>query len=177
MSDPRSAEDPLAQLDHDERAALADLASATADLDDDERAAVANIAAAAGDGGVGRRTVLQALGVLGIGTLLGVGATKGVDEVAADPDPDDSAGDVGAPGDRVDVFAEGVDLGTGHSIFLGDNDEGDLEYDSQSGAVVLSGTGLVVPTISFTGDTLNLPGVSSSPSASTRDMWYRTDLD
>jgi hypothetical protein len=54
--------------------------------------------------------VLKIAAALGIGSLAGGGAaSKLVGSAAAQADTSDSDGNVGLPGDRVDVFADGVD--------------------------------------------------------------------
>lgn len=57
-----------------------------------------------------RRQVMQGAGVLGLGALLGGGATTAATGTAAAAASDsDSDGDIGSASNRVDVFADGVD--------------------------------------------------------------------
>lgn len=59
--------------------------------------------------GVNRREFGKAAGALGLGALLGGGgAATAIDSASADASTSDQYGDVGEPGDRVDVFADGV---------------------------------------------------------------------
>lgn len=63
--------------------------------------------------GVSRREAMQAGGALGVGALLGGGGGLALTQrAAADASTSDSDGNVGLPGDRVDVFADGVDATT-----------------------------------------------------------------
>lgn len=88
-------------LSDGEREALSWLAS----LGEDEREAVGEYAAARAEGMVSRRDALALAG----GALVGGAAGGGlVGSAAADASTSDSDGDVGLPGDRVDVFADGV---------------------------------------------------------------------
>jgi hypothetical protein len=60
--------------------------------------------------GTSRRDVLKIAAALGIGSIAGGGAASElVGSAAAQADTSDSDGNVGLPGDRVDVFADGVD--------------------------------------------------------------------
>lgn len=57
----------------------------------------------------GRRAVLQGGAAVAAGAAIGTKGRDAVGEAAAQPDPDDGTGNVGTPGDRVDVFANGLD--------------------------------------------------------------------
>lgn len=84
--------DPLADLSHEEKRALAELARASA------------------EGRIDRRDLLKAGGVLGLGALLGGGASTAIDPASAAASDSDTDGDVGEPTDRVDVFGDGASL-------------------------------------------------------------------
>lgn len=79
------------------------------DLSPDQQHAIVDLAQARLEGGVDRRTLMQALGATGVGALLGGGSLAAVDRAAGQASTSDGDGDVGLPGDPVDVFADGVD--------------------------------------------------------------------
>lgn len=59
--------------------------------------------------GLSRRDLMKASGGVGLGALLGGGSIAATQTGAADPSTSDSDGNVGLPGDRVDVFSDGID--------------------------------------------------------------------
>lgn len=84
----------------------------TAELEqrlDEQRQEIEALRQAVQGGGPTRRGLMQGAGALGVGALLGGGASHAIDPVAADASTSDSDGDVGTPSNRLDVFADGVD--------------------------------------------------------------------
>jgi hypothetical protein len=89
--------------------------------------------------GVSRRELLEGGGALGLGALLGGGgALAATGTAAADASTSDSDGNVGTPGDRVDVFGDGGDF-TSLSTDSGTVDGDELVgFPSTSSAVSIS---------------------------------------
>lgn len=119
--------DPLAALNTEEREALAELAKARA------------------SGKMSRRDYLQAGGLLLGGGLVGGGAgLAATGQASADASTSDGDGDVGLPGDRVDVFADGVDAATVSTEDL-QNADGDLRrYGAEFTGYLNSSNELVI---------------------------------
>ena len=93
-----TGQNPLLELSPDKQAELVQLVE-NGDLD--------SIADATG---IDRRTVLKIGAALGVGSVAGgLSARELVQEARAAADTTDADGNVGLPGDRVDVFAEGID--------------------------------------------------------------------
>jgi len=93
-----TGQNPLLELSEDKQAELVHLV---------ENGNLDSIADATG---IDRRTVLKIGAALGVGSVAGgLSARELVQEARAAADTTDSDGNVGLPGDRVDVFAEGVD--------------------------------------------------------------------
>lgn len=79
-------------------------------LSEDEQQALAELAQARVESSITTRDFLKAAGVIGTGAVLGGGAIElATQDAAADASTTDDDGDVGQPGDRVDVYADGVD--------------------------------------------------------------------
>ncbi|QIO22411.1 twin-arginine translocation signal domain-containing protein [Haloarcula sp. JP-L23] len=75
------------------------------DLSNEELEALAELAQARVERRVSRRDVLKGAGALGVGGLLGGGATSAA---SADASDTDSVPDVGTPSNPVDVFGDGI---------------------------------------------------------------------
>jgi len=74
---------------------------------------IKELRAARDDESLSRRETLKLLGALGVGVAGGGAAAQSIGIVSADASTSDSDGNVGLPGDRVDVFADGVDATIG----------------------------------------------------------------
>jgi len=93
-----TGENPLLELSSDKQAELVQLV---------ENGNLDSIAEATG---IDRRTVLQIGAALSVGSIAGgLSARELVQEARAAADTTDGDGNVGLPGDRVDVFAEAID--------------------------------------------------------------------
>jgi len=91
-------EHPLLQLSPEKQSQLVDL------VENGEIDAISEAT------GLSRRQILQVGAALGVGSVAGgLSASELVRKVRADASTSDGDGNVGLPGDRVDVFAEGVD--------------------------------------------------------------------
>lgn len=117
------------------------------------------LAEAREDNSLSRREAVKLAGALGVGGLLGGGgAATAIDPARAQASTSDSYGDVGEPGDRVDVFADGVDTATltdpdtGTTYDLGDDLAGTsgIFEDSDGDGVYeqSTGDGIDVPLVS-----------------------------
>jgi len=94
-----TTENPLLSLSREKQQTLVDLAESD-ELD--------NLAESTG---LSRRQLLGiGIGLLGSATVGGLSAQEMIQEVKADASTTDSDGNVGLPGDRVDVFAESADI-------------------------------------------------------------------
>jgi hypothetical protein len=92
--------------------------------------------------GVSRRDILKIGAALGVGTIAGgVSAKELVQEARAAADTSDSDGNVGLPGDRVDLFAEGADIsGTATANQVGTSSDRFTGFAESLDAGKLSGT-------------------------------------
>jgi len=93
-----TGENPLLELSPDKQAELVQLVEN------------GNLDSIADANGIDRRTVLQIGAALSVGSIAGgLSARELVQEARAAADTTDGDGNVGLPGDRVDVFAEAID--------------------------------------------------------------------
>jgi len=77
-------------------------------LSEDEQQALVDLARASQSDKLSRRDAMKALGMLGLGGLVGTGGARVVQE-SVDPAAAQASGTVGTAGSPVDVFAESVD--------------------------------------------------------------------
>jgi len=77
-------------------------------LSEDEQQALVDLARASESNKLSRRDAMKALGMLGLGGLVGTGGAKVVQE-SVEPAAAQASGSVGTSGSPVDVFAESVD--------------------------------------------------------------------
>ncbi len=104
-------------LTPDQREAIAGLDPETlhalGQLDVGELQAAARVGQLVGGPESDRRAVLKALAAgTGAGALAGGGYLAATETAQADASSSDGDGDIGQPGDRVDVFADAIDMGT-----------------------------------------------------------------
>lgn len=127
----------------------------------DEELAALKQRAQAALGGPTRRDWLAGLGLLGGGALLGGTTVRGLGTAAADPSTTDSDADVGQPGDRVDVFADGIDA---TSIENGTYYDAVNDLGTTSGATALDLSAANMATVTLSGDiSFSFANASSSP--------------
>lgn len=143
-----------------------------AQLNDDELDALIELAQMQ-SGGVSRRDALKGAGAVGLGALVGGGATGAASAQASETDNDPN---VGSSSNRVDVFSDGVDANVVNTDFI---DTGALPVDyhlyEDSGTFRAAGPSGLIDSGTVFDDVANAM-LSNIPSASNRSHYVTISI-